>query len=543
MPNSLRQAFCRATLGVLLNCGGLGCLILATPNYGQATPVGGGEMRVAISSDIRSTNPGVNRDGNTDTVLYHIVEPLVAFTDTLEVAPLLAERIDITDDGRLYTFTLRSGVSFHNGELLQAEHVVWTWQRLLDPATGFRCQDWYDGTGNSGLKIEAVEAVTPLTVEFRLNQPSALFLHRMANLQCLTGIIHPDSVASDGTWQQPIGTGPYKLDQWQRGKSVTLLRHQDYSNLTEPRSGLTGDKTPYIERLHFVVTPDAIAAQAALFSGAVDLLFAVPPAARHSVAARRDRKGDVVLKDYLTLDWTALLIAPDDPLLGKPDMRRAIAHALAHEQIAEFANLGMAPANASPVQVISPFYSTHHSQWLEYNPDKARQLAASAGYQGEPIWLQTNRKYSYMFDNAVAIQAMLQAAGFNVQLQVLDWASQLSHFFRGDFQLSSFGYSSRSHPALLFGTFTGDRSIAKSYQWDNDQARNLVGQLATATHADQQHLLDQLYSLMREQVPLIGLYNDHNTDVVRTRVRNYEPWAFGRPRLWGVWLENKGERP
>ncbi len=513
---------------------------LAYTALGNAGPIVGGELRIAISSDIRSTNPGVNRDGSTDAVLYHIVEQLVAFTDDLNVEPLLADRVDISEDGLNYIFTLREGVVFHNGEQLKAEHVVSTWKRLLTPATGFRCLDWYDGKGNSGLKIEEVTALTPLSVRFRLNQPSSLFLHRIANLQCLTGIVHPDSVSSDGNWLKPIGTGPYKLEQWNRGKGVTLRRHKDYSARPEVRTGLTGNKTPYIERLHFVVTPDAIAAQAALFSGAVDLLFAVPPAARHSVAARHTRKGDVVLKDYLTLDWTALLIAPRDPLLGKPEMRRAIAHALAHEQIAEFANLGMAPANASPVQVISPYYNVHHSQWLEYNPDKARELAAAAGYRGETLWLQTNRKYSYMFDNAIAIQAMLQAAGFNVQLRVLDWASQLSNFLRGDFQLSSFGYSSRSHPALLFGTFTGDRSLTKTYQWEAAEARQLVAELATAAESEQQEILDRLFVLMREQVPLIGLYNDHNTDVFRLRVKNYEPWAFGRPRLWGVWLDDGG---
>lgn len=500
----------------------------------------GGEMRIAINSGIRSTNAGVNRDGNTDTVLYHIVEPLVGFTDDLKVAPLLAESIDISDNGRQYTFTLREGVTFHNGEEMRARDVVWSWQRLLDPQTGFRCLDWYDGQGNSGLRIESVQALSTRKVRFQLNQPSTLFLNRMANLQCLTGIIHPDSVAADGSWIQPIGTGPYYLERWNRGQRVTLRRHATYSARQEPRNGLVGDKTPYIERLHFVVMPDPIAAQAALFSGAVDLLFALPPSARHSVANRSQREGDILLKDYLTLDWTALLLQSSHPLLGKPGMRKAIAYALAHDQIAEFANLGMAPANASPVQRTSTFHTPVHDQWLPYDPDRARRLAREAGYNGETLRLQTNRKFTYMFDNAVAIQAMLQAAGFNVQLQVLDWASQLSNFFSGNFQLSSFGYSARSHPALLFATFTGDSDSTPSYQWDDPGARRLVGELATATEPEQQAILDELFMLMQEQVPLIGLYNDHNTDVFRRRVKNYEPWAFGRPRLWGVWLDPAG---
>ncbi len=92
---------------------------VGNPSHGVADsgPVYGGEIRVAINSDIRSTNPGVLRDGNTDTVLYHVGESLVAYRDDLTVAPLLAARIEVSEDRRRYLFELRKGLTFHNGAL------------------------------------------------------------------------------------------------------------------------------------------------------------------------------------------------------------------------------------------------------------------------------------------------------------------------------------------------------------------------------------------------------------------------------------------
>ena len=102
-------------------------------------------LRARLNSDIRSTDPGTNRDGPTDGVVQHMVEGLVAFREDTSVGPLLAERYDVSDDGKTYTFTLRPGVRFHNGAPLTADDVVWSWQRYLDAATQWRCRPEFAG--------------------------------------------------------------------------------------------------------------------------------------------------------------------------------------------------------------------------------------------------------------------------------------------------------------------------------------------------------------------------------------------------------------
>ncbi|MPT40185.1 MAG: ABC transporter substrate-binding protein, partial [Achromobacter sp.] len=97
---------------------------LAGTAAAQSTP----PLRISLTADIRSTEPGVNRDSNSDAVVLHIVEGLVAYGEDAEVRPLLAKSVDISPDGKTYTFTLRDGVKFHNGAPLTSADVLWSWQ-------------------------------------------------------------------------------------------------------------------------------------------------------------------------------------------------------------------------------------------------------------------------------------------------------------------------------------------------------------------------------------------------------------------------------
>ncbi len=498
----------------------------------------GGEIRVAISSDIRSTNPGVRRDGNTDTVLLEIGEPLVAYRNDMTVGPMLAESVKHSPDGRVYTFTLRRHVRFQNGALMTAADVKWSWDRLLDPKTGFRCLDDFDGTGATGVKIESVTTPDKWHVVFTLNKPSALFLDRIASVQCQTSILHRSSVNADGSWNKPIGTGPYELAEWRKGQYVLLKRFDGYVPRSDPQDGMTGRKIAYADRIRFVVTPDLLAAKSALYAGAIDLVFAAPLSALNEMERRAKDPGDVRLYRQETLDWTVLLMQTDDPLLKNVNMRRAIAHAISPELLTDVSTMGVATANTSAVNHASRFRTPDESRWLSYAPELARRMAKEAGYTGQPITIQTNRKFPYMFDNAVAAQAMLNAAGFNAKLEVFDWATQLSKFQKGDFQMSSFGYAARGNPALLFQNFTGSKAVRKSYQWDNPRAIALIEKFDMAPNDDVLRAeMQKLHALMVQDVPLIGLYNDKIIDLTRTSLHGYQPWAIGRPILWGVWKD------
>ena len=95
-------------------------------------------LRIRLNADIRSTDPGINRDNNTDAVMMHVLEGLVAYREDASVAPLLAQSVSTSADGRIYTFKLRQGVKFHNGAPLKADDVLFAWNRYMTPANNRR---------------------------------------------------------------------------------------------------------------------------------------------------------------------------------------------------------------------------------------------------------------------------------------------------------------------------------------------------------------------------------------------------------------------
>ena len=490
-------------------------------------------LTIAISADIRGTNPGVTRDGNTDAILNHVVESLVAYGENLTIKPLLAETVETSPDHRTYTFRLRHGLRFHNGAPVTSAEVKWSWLRMMAPDTGFRCRSWYDGSMSDGVgsRIVGIETPDRYTVVFRLGRANSAFLDQMASPQCITAILHPSSVAKDGTWIAPVGTGPYRISEWRRGEYIELTRFDGYVARDEPRDGYAGGRVAKMERIRFVIIPEMAVGISALQAGDIDILPRVAP----YLTANINLDGlQVASSDQL--QWHVLLVQTRDPMLRDIRIRRAVAQAINLDQVAAIATYGGAAANPSAVARISPFHSPSQDIRWPYDPRAARALLAEAGYRGEPIRIQTNRKIPFAYDNAVAIQAMLNAAGINAQLEVIDWATQLSNYFEGRFQLSVFSYSARAHPLLSYAAFTGSKARNPAVQWDDEVARRLLGDATrAATPAEQQAIFDRLHLRMVRQIPIIGLYNEPSSDLARRDIRGYRNWPIGHPRLWGVW--------
>lgn len=489
-----------------------------------------GALRVSLTSDIRSTNPGVNRDANTDTVMMHLLEGLVAYREDGSTGPLLAESIAVSTDGTQYTFRLRPQVRFHNAALLTADDVVWSWRRYLDPATGWSCLSDFDGS--RGNRIESVAALGSDTVVFKLNRPQPMFLSQMAAIQCGGGaILHRSSLNADGSWNAPVATGPYVLRAWKRGQYIDLQAFSGYRSRSEPRDGNTGSKIPYASKVRWLIIRDGAARLAALMKGQVDVMPEVPAA--EMVQLRRIPGVTLIAKPMLVN--YAILIQDQAPLLGDARMRRALALSLDRAAIAALVTNDVGVANPSVIPSSSPYHSKQQSAGSAYDVAQARALLTQAGYRGEPIVLTTNRRYPAMFNQALLVQAMARQAGINLQLEVLEWATQLDRWKAGKYQLMSFGFTARADPYLNYDAMLGDRSRSHTKLWDNPTALDL--QRAAGESSDpvtRQQLFDRMHELMIADCPLIVLYSLSDVNAVRSGVSGFDSWVFGRARLWGV---------
>lgn len=525
----------------LISLGLVGALLILIQAWwapALAAPPRGGTLKVSLNADIRGTNPGVNRDANTDAVMHHLVESLVGYGEDLGIRPVVAKSWQIQDEGRTYVFRLRPDLLFHNGAPVTSAEVRWSWQRYLDPETQWQCRRWYVGNDGEGdddgapSVIEAVEAPDAQTVVFRLAAPSTLFLHRLANVQCIPAILHPDSVDEEGRWLQPVGTGPYRLARWRRGEAIEIDRFDLYRPDTGEPDGLAGAKLALAERVQFLVSPDAAATKAALLGGQIDVFHNIPMSSIDDFRATPQ----VRVLESSTLGWSVLLLQTRDPLLSDPRIRRALAHAIDRQVVANFNTHGYARVNSSAVPVGLVMHTQFHERWHAPDIEKARALLAEAGYRGQPVRIQANRRYENMYANAVVIQAMLHSAGVNAHIEVLDWASHLANYYAGNFQLSTFSFSALAMPALRYYKLIGNKDHRTVYMWESPEAMVLLEDaIATADESEHQRLLDELHERMVEDIPIIGLYNAHSAAAVRSTLQGYRPWPLNLPRLWGVW--------
>lgn len=487
-------------------------------------------LAMSISSDIRSTDPGVNRDSNTDVVLMHVVEGLVASREDGSPAPLLASRIEISADGLIYRFFLRHGVRFHNGAPLTSADVLWSWQRYLDPKTGWLCLPQFDGT--HGAKIVSIKTPSADEVVFELDRPQPMLLALMATVTCGgTPVLHPSSLNADGTWRAPVSTGPYRFSSTKPGDYVELSAFKDYVSRAGPRDGYTGGKVAYAPTIRFIIIRDAAARIAALMKGQIDVMseLTTPDIRRlqHVSSVR------IVSAPGGTVN--AILIQSRDPLLADVRIRRALQLSIDRRSVTLLSTAGTGQLNASMVPASSPYYDATQATQTQVDIPLARRLLAEAGYQGQPITLTANRRFTDMFDQALLVQAMARKAGIDIRLDVTEWASQVNRYQNGNYQLMSFNYSARPDPFFNYEAMLGERAVSGRKVWNDPAAIKLLNAVsAEAVPEKRQVLLNQLHLNMLEAVPLIVLFNPADVNGVRSQLVGFQAWSLGRARLWGV---------
>jgi peptide/nickel transport system substrate-binding protein len=487
-------------------------------------------LRIRLNADIRSLDPGVNRDGNTDILQSHLFEGLVAFREDASVGPMLAKSVDVSQDGKTYTFVLRDGLKFSNGDPLTSEDVLFAWKRYTNPDTGWRCLPEVDGRG--AVKVTGVTATDDKTVVFTLEKPSALFLATLARPDCgSTGIFDKASLGPDGKWKEPITTAPFKLGEWRRGEYIELERNENYVSLPGAPDGLTGNKTAGVAKARFVIVPDEATAKAALIKGDLDINYDV----ENADLPEYKTHNDIILGSTSVMNISDFLIQTKDPVMKDVRIRKAFQLSLDMNELVHSVTEGQAKPNNSPIPTPSSFHGTAQSEVVKRDLDQAKKLLKEAGYTGQPIKLITNKKYPPMFNSALVAQAMAAEAGFNIELEVIDWGTQQDRYLAGEYQIMSHGFSSRLDPSLSFDMFSGIKAEQPRKVWENTEALALLAKSMSVPDAkERQPIFDQMEKLFREDVPMIVTYSAVQTSGVRANVVGFKGWALGQPRAWGV---------
>ena len=496
----------------------------AAPAAAQST------LNVVLHNDIRNVFPGMSSDNATGIVLQQVYEGLVAWRENGTVAPMLAKDIQVSDDKLSYTFTLRPDVKFHNGAPLTSKEVVWTWQQFLDPKRAWPCRTNFTG---GVVKIEEVTAKDAQTVVFRLAAPAPIFLSLMARSDCdSTGIAHPDSINAEGAIVRGIGTGPFQITEWRRGEYVDLARFPAYVSRTEPADGLSGAKRAEVDKVRFVLIPDTNSQKLALQSGAVDIHYSFDARTADELKAMPG----ITVDASAIVSFYAFLMQTSDPILKDVRIRQAIVSAIDYDALRQGV-MSYAKGGTSIVPISTPYYGPVQRQGQTYDLARTKRLLQEAGYRGQPITLTTNNNFALMYDTGVAVQAMLQAAGINAQLEVGEFGSQMSRYYSGRYQMLTWNSTPYLDPIFLIQRYIGPKATSPEKVWDNPKAVELINQLMNTTDvAARQPLFDALHRLFMEDAPMITWSSNVSVVAYRSRVHGFNAWSGHKPRLWNVSL-------
>jgi peptide/nickel transport system substrate-binding protein len=385
--------------------------IMALAALASAAGAAGTGIVVGIQLEPPSLDPTSEAAAATDEVVYaNIYEGLTRFGPQGEILPGLAESWEIAPDGLSYTFTLRPGVTFHNGQTLTADDVVFSFDRAMADGSLNAQKALFD-------PILEVAANDDLNVEITLKQPIGALPFNLA----WGDAVIVDESFGDAERQVPNGTGPFRFSRWVQGDRIELVRNDAYWG------------TPAaLETATFKVIADPTAAFAAMMTGEVHA-FPVYPAPENLAQFEADPRFRVIVGN--TEGETILAINNRHPALSDVRVRRAIAHAIDRQAVIDGAMFGY----GTP---IGTHFAPHHPAYLDltgqslFAPDLSRALLQEAGTTDLRLTLKLPPP-TYARRGGEIIASQLRAVGIDVRIQNIEWAQWLEEVFtNGDFDLT-----------------------------------------------------------------------------------------------------------
>jgi peptide/nickel transport system substrate-binding protein len=477
----------------------------------------GGTIHVAIIGE-----PPVTADAMfttnfiTTDITRQIYEGLFAQDSKLGPKPMLLDAFEVSDDGLTYTFKLRTGVKFHNGDEMDADDVVASLTR------------WGKMTGRGKqifalMAADGLKAADPQTVTLALKQPAGVLPVFLALYE---GFITTKEVCDAiGTNKMPddqiVGTGPFKFKEHQVDRYIKLERFDDYAARTDEADGLAGKKVVYIDELDIIPVPNISVATSGVVTGEYQFARDVD---NNQLEVLKSSPGvTAIIKKpggWICLNYNKKMGAFTDKKL-----RQAVSMCFDREQtlIAAYGVkelTRMDPSIAAPETI---WYSTAGKEVYEkVDQEAAKKLVQESSYDGSPIRWLTTKEYLYHYNTAAYVQQQMEAIGLKVELLVSDWATVVERRAKPEvYEMLVAGLSGSWMPATqLFN----DSSWPGF--WVSDQRDKLVSQMIEESDPDKlQKAIDEYQALIYDELPFMKIGDDFTLQAIRDEVVGFDTGA------------------
>ncbi len=445
------------------------------------------ELVIGMQQEPTSLDPTADATASIDSMMtQNVFESLTTVAENGEVQPNLAASWEVSEDGLTYRFTLAEGVTFHDGSALDAEDVVYSFDRAMGEDSVNPSKDIFE-------PIESVKAVDPQTVEITLKAKDAFFLFNMG--QGDSAIVAAESAETNNA--NPVGSGPFKFDSWTRGDRLTLVKNPDHRDAADVA----------LDKVVFRFISDPAAATAAMMAEELDAFpgFPAPELLPQFEADPRFRvnvgstEGEVILA-----------MNNAKPPFDNVEVRRAVATAIDRDEIIEGAMYGQAVP-------IGSFYPPHGTAYVDltdaypHDSTKAEEMFEAAGVAGATMTLRVP-PFPYATRSAEIIQNQLSEAGIDAKVENVEWGFWIDEVYKQkNYDMTIIAHTSPND----MGNFA--RGPDYFYGYDNAEMTALWEQITTEVDPakrdellkqGQQMLSDQSVHAFLFQLPLLGVFRE-----------------------------------
>jgi peptide/nickel transport system substrate-binding protein len=502
-----------------------------------AAPAGdkptGGTIVQSETNDADNLDPHRYYTTLANDVMIGVVEQVIQLNPDLELEPILLDSIEVTDDGLIYTMHVREGITFHNGDPLDAEAIKFSHERANNDLAAYPGQ-FYGATW---------EVVDPLTVNMIMPEANSGVMLILAFTGC--GIVPPAAVAemNDDMSQHPIGTGPFKFVEWIAGDRVRLEAFEDYKN---PWPWLDNPGRPHVDELVIRVIPEEQTQIAELETGGLHIIPRMPSQQVANFEGNDDfyliRNEQSTTTTYLapvmveqsdgTWDWI--------PPFTEQAVRQAVGWAINVDEIIDGVLGGLAIRNRSTQPTGNPGYSEKYQEMgFNYDPEKARELLEGVGWVegSDGVREKDSEKLSIVFWTEAGatrervgqlVQNYLQEVGFEVEFQAIESATMLAQMRSGDCHLihDQYGWND---PDIVWW-LGGDGSVPSGYYIEINPEFDEIAQggWAATDLAERGEIYYEASKIMVEDGAMIPLWNPVFVDGVRAELKDFKQGAQGR---------------
>ncbi|MDI3533891.1 MAG: peptide/nickel transport system substrate-binding protein [Thermosediminibacterales bacterium] len=508
------------------------------PPVAEESPVMGGSINIGLTSKIESLNPLMTQNKENEELINLVFDGLVKPDENLLFQPAIARKWEVSENGLDWTFYLRDDVYWHDGFHLTSQDVIFTFDKVFAEGEN---STWKEKMSN----IANYYAFDEKTIKIELYQPDASFLSIMT-IKILPQHLLETGEENSGKLeeafsQKPVGTGPYKIQNWDHQKNIIELTANDNYYL----------KRPYIDKIIFKTYEDIDSLRNAFDSGEIDILTIEP-----SDWALYQEKEKVEIYEYprLYYDFMALNLSGKPAFFKDINLRKALIYGIQREKILQEVLLGRGFTINSPIPSISWAFNPNLIEY-RFQPEKAAELLKQSGWSDTDnngildkngiqleFELLVNEENQNRYLTALQIKEDLKKLGINVKIRLKPWLQVKKQIMSHNFEAALLGWELKPDPDLEYAFSSKKiRDGLNFVSYKNPEIDRITAKARITVDINKRKaLLFKAQEIINDELPYIFLFTHSRLLAANEKIKGIIPSPNGY--LWGIenwWIPQK----